>query len=76
MKAAANLPLAVALLVAVLAAATYQMLDKLTVKKYGAATTKVLRPGTRGTVTGRGVSGGAGTSLDSLGEGESEGGGG
>ncbi len=41
MKAAANLPLAAALLVAVLAAATYQMLDKLTVKKYGAATTKV-----------------------------------
>ncbi len=39
--AASNLPLAVALLVAVLAAATYQILDKLTVKKYGAATTKV-----------------------------------
>ncbi len=43
-KAATNGPLALALLVAVLVAATYQLLDKLTVKKYGAATTKVRRP--------------------------------
>ncbi len=40
-KAVSNLPLAIALLVAVVAAATYQMFDKLTVKRYGAATTKV-----------------------------------
>ena len=40
-KAASNLPLALALLVAVLVAAAYQMFDKLTVKSYGAATTKV-----------------------------------
>ncbi len=44
MKAATNVPLALALLVAVLVAATYQLLDKLAVKKYGAATTKVRRP--------------------------------
>ncbi len=37
------MPLAVALLVAVVAAAMYQMLDKLTVKRYGAATTKVFQ---------------------------------
>ena len=42
-KAASNLPLTIALLVAVMTAATYQMLDKLTVKRYGAATTKVRR---------------------------------
>ncbi len=42
-KAATNLPLAIALLVAVVAAAMYQMLDKLTVKRYGAATTKVFQ---------------------------------
>ncbi len=42
------MPLAVALLVAVVAAAMYQMLDKLTVKRYGAATTKVFQNPDRG----------------------------